>query len=368
MKLFSRVKASDLVLVTAAVASLLSAGCGQADAGASVMIVVSNGVMVVDTREKVPPGSPDYESYLLERKKMAETGADAKVTLHVVDQEGHDVTNADVNIHFSCNNRRSEPIMGKTDNKGCFTAEDRLTREIIYIVTKEGYYRTRTIFWLMQRDIRSFENGRWIPWNPTLQVTLKEIRKPVSMFVKRVETKLPKDVHSMGFDFLVGDWVSPHGKGMTADMLYVYEEDLADKDNINLKLNLAFPGSGNGCYMKKKEEFSTLMSDHEARLDNYSTNIISRVYKKNGSYVFEDQITETDYLVYRVRSSCDEKGNVVSAHYGKIYGPLEAPRDLARRFKVMSYFNPTPNDRNLEFDGKNNLFKDPESLEEVYNF
>jgi hypothetical protein len=31
------------------------------------------------------------------------------------------------------------------------------------------------------------------------------------------------------------------------------------------------------------------------------------------------------------------------------------------------YLNPTPNDRNLEFDGKNNLFKDPESLEEVYN-
>jgi hypothetical protein len=219
----------------------------------------------------------------------------------------------------------------------------------------------------MQRDIRSFENGRWIPWDPTLQVTLKEIRKPISMFVKKVETKLPKDVHSMGFDFLVGDWVAPHGKGITADMLYVYEEDRTDKDNINLKLTLAFPGSGNGCYMKKKEEFSTLVSDHEARSDNYSSNIVSRVYKQNGAYLFEDQITENDYLVYRVQSRCDEKGNVISAHYGKIYGPLEAPRDLARRIKVISYFNPTPNDRNLEFDGKNNLFKDPESMEEVYN-
>ena len=351
-------------LLAVAVASLLCAGCGQADAGASVMIVVTNGIKTLDTREKVHIHSPEYEPYMHERQKAFAEGADAKLTLHVVDQAGHDVPQADVMVIFAFHSR-NKPIFGKTDEKGCFTAEGRLAEEIIYTVNKKGYYKTDTKFWIMELETRCLKNGRWIPWNPTLQVTLKEIRKPIPMVAKKVEIKLPKDVQTMGFDFLVGDWVVPHGKGMTADMLYVYEEDRTDKNNVDLKLTLAFPGSGNGCYIKKKEEFSALMSDHEARSDNYSSNIVSRVYKQNGAYVYEDQITENDYLVYRVRSRCDEKGNVVSAHYGKIYGPLEAPRDLARRIIVISYFNPTPDDRNLEFDGKNNLLEDLTSLEMV---
>jgi hypothetical protein len=355
------------LLVTVAFSAVLCAGCGKADANASAMIVVSNGVIVADTREKVPPSATTYESYLLERKKMAETGAEAKVTLHVVDQDGNDVTNADVNIHFNCNNRRSEPIMGKTDNKGFFTAADRLTGEIIYIVTKKGYYRTRTIFWLMQRDIRSFENGRWIPWNPTLEVTLKEIRKPIPMYAKKFDFKLPEKAQMMGFDFLVGDWVPPHGKGITADMFYLYEEERTDRENYDLTLSVAFPGTDSGCYVKSKEEFSAFISDHEARLDNYSSNMVWKIQLKNGQYVTKERLTKNDYLVFRTRSRCDEKGNAISAHYGKIYGPLEGPGGLDRMVSFTYYLNPTPNDRNLEFDGKNNLFKDPESLEEVYN-
>jgi hypothetical protein len=330
-------------------------------------IVVSNGVIVADMREKVPPSSPDYESYLLERKKIAEHGMDAKVTLHVVDQDGKDVPNADINVHFSCNNRRNEAILGKTDIKGCFTATDRLTGEIIYIVTKEGYYRTRSIFRLMQRDIRSFENGRWIPWNPTLLVTLKEIRKPIQMHVKKVEFKLPEKAQKMGFDFLVGDWVPPHGKGITADMIYLYEEERTDRDNFDVKLSVTFPGKDNGCYVKSKDEFSTLISDHEARPDNYASNMVWQIYRKSGQYVKKERLTKNDYLVFRTRSRCDEKGDVISANYGKLYGPLEGPDGLDRMVSFIYYFNPTPNDRNLEFDGKNNLFKDPESLEEVYN-
>ena len=49
---------------------------------------------------------------------------------------------------------------------------------------------------------------------------------------------------------------------------------------------------------------------------------------------------------FRVRTKLDESGNVVSARYGKIYG------DLAQ---FTYYFNPTPNDRNVEFDLKQNL-------------
>jgi hypothetical protein len=43
----------------------------------------------------------------------------------------------------------------------------------------------------------------------------------------------------------------------------------------------------------------------------------------------------------------DDKGNVKSACYGKIYGDFEEV--------VLTYLNPQQNSRDLEFDMKNNL-------------
>jgi len=357
----------NVLLVAVALTSVWCTGCGKDGPNTSTVLVLTNGVMTVDTREKLEIGTDAYKQYQLEWKKVVAEGADAKLTLHVIDQNGSDVTNANVSIHFSCNNRRNEPILGRTDTNGCFVAEDRLMGEIIYSVIKEGYYRTRCSFGFMGKDTtRCIENGRWIPWNPILQVTLKEIHKPIPMIAKRLEFTLPKTAQKMGFDFLVGDWVPPHGKGKTADMVYLYEEDRIDRENYDLKLSLAFPGTDSGCYVKRKDDFSVLLSDHEARLDNYSSNIVWRIYRKDGQYVTRDKLTKSDYLVFRTRSIQDEKGNVIFAHYGKIYGPIEGPSGLDRTTHFTYYFNPTPNDRNLEYDGKNNLLKGLSSLEEVY--
>ncbi len=52
----------------------------------------------------------------------------------------------------------------------------------------------------------------------------------------------------------------------------------------------------------------------------------------------------------------DERGNIVSAHYGKIYGDF---------MQFSYYLNPTPNDRNVEFDPKQNLLKNLKSDEGV---
>jgi hypothetical protein len=57
-----------------------------------------------------------------------------------------------------------------------------------------------------------------------------------------------------------------------------------------------------------------------------------------------------------VRTVLDEMGNIKSAHYGKIYGDF-------MQFKY--YLNPTPNDRNIEFDPKRNLLKNLKAMEQV---
>jgi hypothetical protein len=70
----------------------------------------------------------------------------------------------------------------------------------------------------------------------------------------------------------------------------------------------------------------------------------------------------------RVRTVLGENGNVKSALYGKIrgdfrfYAGTKAPQ-AGMGFDY--YLNPTPNDRNLEFDPKRNLMTNLKPLEGV---
>jgi hypothetical protein len=61
------------------------------------------------------------------------------------------------------------------------------------------------------------------------------------------------------------------------------------------------------------------------------------------------------YLL-RVRAVLDQSGNIVSAHYGEIYGDF---------MQFAYYLNPTPNDRNIEFDPKQNLLGGLQSFKGV---
>lgn len=349
----------NVLLATVALTSVWCTGCGKASPDTSTMLVVSNGVVVVDNREQLKIGSDALEEYQQEMKRVAIFGARAKVTLHVVDQDGNDVTNADVNIHFSCNGRENKPIKGKTDAKGYFTAADRLTGEIIYIVTKEGYYRTRTVFWLMQRDIRSFENGRWIPWNPTLQVTLKAVRKPIPMVAKKFEGALPKN-EEIGFDCMTGDLLAPYGKGKTEDFKFKYTSECRVwyDGNMTNRLDIIVPSQG-GLMQRKKDDYSLLISTHEAPVDGYLSQVTYSLKRTEAKIIEQIDLPESEYLLFSSRVKKDHLEKIHEQNFGKIYSILYGENPDKKNSGVIRftyYFNPTPNDRNLEFDGKNNLF------------
>jgi len=101
---------------------------------------------------------------------------------------------------------------------------------------------------------------------------------------------------------------------------------------------MSFPKPGDGIQeftVPAVEKGSGLRSAHEAPVDGYQPEVVqTEMTNPNRNFYF------------RVRTKLDENGNVVSARYGKIYG------DLAQ---FTYYFNPTLNDRNVEFDPKQNL-------------
>jgi hypothetical protein len=72
---------------------------------------------------------------------------------------------------------------------------------------------------------------------------------------------------------------------------------------------------------------------------------------------------------FRVRTVLDKKGKFVSAHYGKIYGRFEFGRYIKAECLFLKsgiyYFNPTVNDRNVEFDRSRNLAADVTASDRV---
>ncbi|HQM51466.1 MAG TPA: hypothetical protein PLJ71_22535 [Candidatus Hydrogenedentes bacterium] len=329
------------------------------------VVVLTNAVLAFDPRKRVKVPSEEWSRYQAEKHGVSKLGGPkAKVTFHVVDEDGNNVTNAAVSVNLAVNGVK--PTTGGTDCDGLFAAEGRLSEELIYSVTKDGFYKTRSKFAFGGLGIISMEDGCRIPWNPTVRVTLKQIRNPIRMYARRLEVTLPADTNSLGFDFLAGDWVGPYGKGTHADMVYTYDEKRGGRSNYDLTITLSFPGEGNGFYMRKKDKFSALVSDQVAALSGYRPEGALRLHRVEGKYLCEERIADDDYLVFRVGNGREESGGAKMAYYGKMYGPLEVPHAWTRKFTMTYYFNPTPNDRNIEYAPRNNLFKGLKSYEDVY--
>lgn len=69
----------------------------------------------------------------------------------------------------------------------------------------------------------------------------------------------------------------------------------------------------------------------------------------------EQSLAENQCMIFRVRTVVDEDGKVVSAHYGKIYGPISFTMPqyaLIVNGGITTFFNPVENNTNLECDGK----------------
>ena len=75
-----------------------------------------------------------------------------------------------------------------------------------------------------------------------------------------------------------------------------------------------------------------------------------------------DDTDENRCYTFRIRSKYDERGNLAEARYGKIYGDFKFEGHLDRGIisvRFLYYLNPTPLDRNLEWDMKGNLCTNP---------
>jgi hypothetical protein len=165
---------------------------------------------------------------------------------------------------------------------------------------------------------------------------LKKIGKPIPMYAKQIDSIIfPAYNKAVGYDLMAGDWVAPYGKGVTADFLFTENHTNAQS---GYTFTISFPHQGDGIQGYTRDwnlGVSFLLSSNEAPADGYQSQ-------------YEQTQMPNPYRIYyfHVRTVLDSQGNILSTHYGKIYGDF---------MQFSYYLNPTPNDRNVEFDPKHNL-------------
>jgi hypothetical protein len=293
---------------------------------------------------------PYQKFHTPEVEHALDNGAKGRITLKVVDSTGTPVRGADVEVYFAAGGPKNSQFKGRTDENGKITCEGLSNSFCTLYVKKIGYYMTTQQYSFM-RDL-SVKNGRWQPWNPTVEVVLKEKRMPAHMIVKRIDVKLPKELIAH-FDCLIGDWLSPLGEGKTADMSFVYH---SDSNGIfgYLTNSLTLTMGQGGIIMLKKNQFSELKSVYEAPLVQYAQEIKFEHARTPEKIIKDITLSEDEYLVFYSSVLRDKTMTETNAYFGKLtsleYG--ESKKQGHGFLKFTYYLNPTPNDRNLEAEGQ----------------
>ncbi len=170
----------------------------------------------------------------------------------------------------------------------------------------------------------------------------------------------------MSYDFLKHDWLPPFGKGEMSDIQFVFNEDILGwekrrgyyTDEILTKMYrfsmvATLPGEGNGIQEITNTKGKGLKI-RKAAESGYLSSIERWKGFFGGVNGYRTDFAENRCYTFRIRTEYDDQGKIKSAYYGKIYGDFDLRNVDGVRFRY--YFNPTPNDRNLEWDMKKNLW------------
>ena len=158
----------------------------------------------------------DYKTTMLRK------GLPAKVTVKVCDSEEKPVTNVTVVFCFAIHNRR-EPntVVARTDADGMATGEANANEIVTIHLDKEGHYWSFVEYGLWGPG-KGYQTGRWEPWNPTVEVVLREKKRPQRNYRRGSETAYHLTREGLyGFDLLANKVVEPGSKDGHADFYFV---------------------------------------------------------------------------------------------------------------------------------------------------
>lgn len=296
------------------------------------------------------------------------------LTLKVSDDTGQPLAGAQATIKF-LKIGGEDVNTGLTGQNGEFSALTGMSLGTFLKAEKPGYYMAR---------FDNLNNFHIPTGKATVPLVLPRILQPIPLHVLRADyLQLPTQGEWLGYDLQEADFVPPHGKGKTTDIRFKYgreflgwkmnEKKMAsarhanrDKTEDEIRffygkwrglLDVSFPGEKEGVVTEAERYwfYGQLRLPHLAPETGYAPSL--RFESEIGvPYGKKDPRLVGYYL--RTRVQLDADGDIISANYAKIYDEIRF--DARGTVSFWYYYNPTPNNRNLEFDPARNLF--PQSM------
>lgn len=265
------------------------------------------------------------------------------------------------------------------DDGICRTAGDTNSGKVTILTEDKRYYETWVTLWFTNY-VESLK--RIVPDHQDVTVRVWKVGQQIPLIVRRRGWGDSVDLFGKGNDVLrldcmLGDYLPPVGTGVVADVEFRRKVDEKMDGDQRLKyhgeMTTTFLGDGNGLIEVEPNPDSRLKirSGVDADFEKKHVSWIKEDFL-SAEYGYRQYTTTNSYdgarcYCFRIRTMKDESGIVTNAFYGKIYGDIYFSQayDLSRnrdawtifiaRPKLLYYLNPTPMDKNLEFDCQHNL-------------
>jgi uncharacterized protein (DUF2141 family) len=214
-------------------------------------------------------------------------------------------------------------------------------------------------------DWKSTEKFEGKLQNAEIKAVLKPVMNPIPMHAHELgntRVVVPDFGVEYGYDLQMCQFTSPHGSGRQADIVFkaTGTNDGLGKGSILLTIKGRSNQDGFVEFLTvDRERGSIFLSDYKAPENGY-VNCVTFAFDSDNMTAAMNQSKNGNYY-FRSRVNQDADGKIKSCHFGKIYGPFTLWGIPTSRGGVASfgfaacYFNPTSNDRNVEFDPKCNL-------------
>ena len=291
---------------------------------------------------------------MTEYERATEYGAKIRTTYVIVDDCGNPVPDVKVHIWLGLENHKDggKVYYDYTDSSGRYVLDSKTTGLVRYSFVKDGYYETEGELRLEGAEDKqnAVRDGKWQPYGECKRITLKRVRNPTAKPFHHGNFPVPAFGQWMGFDLERFDLCPPYGKGIHNDILlrYVFDRDPIVRGKTYASMEMSFTNNPYaGAYILKKDGWSDFQSCYVADTNNtFSIKSFKYESSRTREEIFKnEEFPEDSYIVFRTRTTVDRDGNLVSTHYGKIYGGWDYPRLLHFGGTL---FNSIPNDPNLE--------------------
>lgn len=251
--------------------------------------------------------------------KFARKGLPAMMSFIVVDETGNPIPGVSASCTWELlgekyvQQRKSSNIDGLVVFSG-----NVLTRARVRFA-KDGYFDSVFEQKYLERDRRTFNegcaSGRWLPWNPTNRIVLRERIESSDVLSRWLSTlALPPDGEIAALDLEKG--IIVESSNPTADILVDFSVG-RDGDDWERSLVLSATNSVFDGFMKLpmlKESGSTCQFLTSAPENGYTNALTLAASFKEGVFESTELGKNSEYIVFRVRSKRDASGAISGLH------------------------------------------------------